>query len=54
MMESLEMGGYGAYVWSSVGLMFIVIIICGIQARVRHHRVLFDTTRRIKAMELQK
>lgn len=53
-MDAFAMGGYGAYVWSSFGLMFIVVIICAIQARARHHRSVRDVTRRIKAMELQK
>jgi len=53
-MESLAMGGYGAYVWSSFGLMFIVVIISAVQARNRHHRALLDVTRRIKAMEAKK
>ena len=50
-MDTFAMGGYGAYVWSSVGLMFIVVIICAIQARARHRRTLQEITRRIKAME---
>ena len=51
--ESLAMGGYGAYVWSSFGLMFIVVVISAVQARTRHHRALRDVTRRINAMEAQ-
>lgn len=53
-MESLAMGGYGGYVWSSFGLMFIVVVISAVQARIRHQRALRDVTRRIKAMEVQK
>ena len=54
MMEALAMGDYGAYVWSSFGLMFIVVVISAVQARNRHHRALGDVVRRIKAMEAKK
>ena len=53
-MESFAMGGYGAYVWSSFGLMFIVVIVSAVQARNRHQRVLLDVKRRIKTMEAKK
>ena len=38
-MESLAMGAYGVYVWSSFGLMFTVVCIMVIQARLRHTRM---------------
>ena len=42
MSEALAMGGYGAYVWSSVGLTLIVLILCAVLARRRHRSVLYD------------
>lgn len=51
MTEMLAMGGYGAYVWSSFGLTLIVLIICVVQGRRRHARVLHDVKTRILAME---
>jgi len=51
MTEMLAMGGYGAYVWSSFGLTLIVLIICVVQGRRRHARVLHDVKTRIRAME---
>ncbi len=52
-MESLAMGGYGAYVWSSFGLTFAVVIVTIVQARVRHHKMLHEVKVRIEAMETQ-
>jgi len=52
MMEMLAMGKYGAFVWSSFGLMFIVMITCVVQARARHRRVWRDIEIRLKAMEV--
>ncbi|MGI9260876.1 MAG: heme exporter protein CcmD [Woeseiaceae bacterium] len=51
MSEVMAMGGYGAYVWSSFGLTLIVLIICIVQGRSRHARVLHDVRTRIRAME---
>lgn len=51
MSEILAMGGYGAYVWSSFGLTLIVLIICVVQGRRRHVRILHDVKTRIRAME---
>lgn len=53
-METLAMGGYGVYVWSSFGLMFFAVIASAVQARARHHRTLNDISRRIKAREASK
>jgi heme exporter protein CcmD len=50
-MEWLAMGKYGAYVWSSFGLTFAVVIICAVQARRRHDAVIQDIKRRIRIME---
>jgi len=52
-MESLAMGGYGAYVWSSFGLTFAVVIVTIVQARARHQKILHEIKVRIKAMETQ-
>ena len=49
--EAFQMGGYGAYVWSSFGLTLVVVVISAVQSRVRHHRALREITQRIKAME---
>ena len=53
MNEMLAMGNYGAYVWGSFGLTFIVLVICIVQGRRRHAQVLADVTTRIRAMESQ-
>jgi heme exporter protein CcmD len=50
-MEALAMGDYGAFVWSSFGVMFIVVILSAVQARHRHQRTLRDITQRIKSMD---
>jgi heme exporter protein D len=49
MSETLAMGGYGAYVWSSVGLTVIVLVWCAVMARHRHRRVLHDIRAQIDA-----
>ena len=51
MTNLLAMGGYGVYVWSSVGLTFLVIVICVIQARIRHRKFYTDIQKRIRALE---
>lgn len=51
MSEALSMGNYGAYVWSSFGLTLIVLVVCVVQGRRRHSRVISDVTTRIRAME---
>jgi heme exporter protein D len=51
MSEMLAMGNYGAYVWSSFGLTLIVLIICILQGRQRHARVLHDVRTRLRGME---
>lgn len=53
-MDSLAMGGYGVYVWSSFGLMFIVVLVTAVQARIRHHRMMHEIKMRIEALETQK
>ena len=51
MMEALQMGNYGAYVWSSFALTGIVMIACVLQARSRQARVYKEIETRLKAME---
>ena len=50
-MESLAMGGYGVYVWSSFGLTFAVVGVTLVQARLRHHRILRDLRVQVEALE---
>jgi len=49
-MESLAMGGYGAYVWSCVLLGVLVLIVCDWRARRRQKQVYRDIEVRIKAL----
>ena len=51
MMEMLAMGKYGAYVWSSFALMFIVMIACIVQARSRHRKMYQQINSLLKAMD---
>jgi heme exporter protein D len=51
MSDTLAMGGYGAYVWSSVGLAVIVLILCAVLALRRHRRVLRDIGMQLRATE---
>lgn len=51
MSEILDMGNYGAYVWSSFGLTLIVLVACVIQGKSRHKSVFNDVRTRIRAME---
>ncbi len=51
MTETLAMGQYGAYVWTCFGLTFAVLVVCVVQARMRHQKVFEDIRARIKAME---
>lgn len=50
MMETLAMGKYGAYVWTSFGLALMVVGICFVQARRRETAVIRDIARRIELM----
>ena len=54
-MDSLAMGGYGAYVWSCFALTPVVIVVFSDwRARLRHKRVYRDIEVRIKALEERK
>jgi heme exporter protein CcmD len=50
MMDALEMGNYGFYVWSSFALTFLVAVISDWRARARHRQVYRDIEVRIKAL----
>ncbi len=50
-MGVFEMGSYGAFVWSSFGLTFLVVIITAYQSRVRHQRTLREIKQTLEAME---
>jgi heme exporter protein D len=51
MNEIFAMGGYGAYVWSSVGLTAIVLVICGVLSRRRQYRILSEIRNQLRTME---
>jgi heme exporter protein CcmD len=50
-MEFLEMGKYGAYVWTAFGLTLVVVLINEWRVRVRQATVYRDIEVRIKALE---
>lgn len=50
-METLSMGGYGAYVWTAYALTFGVLAICALQARRRRRRIVHEIRIRLKAAE---
>jgi heme exporter protein CcmD len=51
LMESLAMGGYGAYVWTCFGLAAAVLIINEWRVRARQASVYKEIEVRIKALE---
>ena len=50
-MELLEMGKYGASVWTAFGLTFVIVLINEWRARARQATVYRDIEVRIKALE---
>ncbi len=50
-MDGLAMGGYGAYVWSCVGLTVLIVVFSEWRARIKHKRVYRDIEVRLKALE---
>lgn len=50
-MDLLDMGSYGAYVWSCFALTFIVVVFMEWRGRARHKQVYRDIEVRIKALE---
>ena len=51
MMEALDMGKYGAYVWSSFGLAVLVFAFNEWRIRARHRKIYRDVAMRIRATE---
>jgi len=45
------MGKYGAYVWSSFALMFIVMIACVVQARSRQRKMYQQIESRLRSLD---
>lgn len=50
-MSALDMGNYGAYVWSCFALTLAVVVFLDWRARVRQKRVYRDIEVRVKALE---
>ncbi len=50
-MDTIAMGGYGAYVWSSFALTLVVFVFNAWRAQVRHRAVYRDVEVRIKTVE---
>ncbi len=50
-MDSLSMGGYGAYVWTCFGLTLVIVVFSEWRARIKHKRVYRDIEVRLKALE---
>jgi len=48
MNDFLAMGGYGAYVWSSYAVFFIVLALEALAPRATRHRVLAELRGRLK------
>jgi heme exporter protein D len=48
MNDFLAMGGYGAYVWSSYAVFFVVLAIEALAPRAQRRRVLADLRGRLK------
>jgi len=53
MNEFLAMGGYGAYVWSSYAIFFIVLLIDFLAPRLQRRRVLAELRGRMKRQRKQ-
>jgi heme exporter protein CcmD len=51
MSDTLAMGGYGAYVWSSIALTAIVLFFCTGLAWRRQRKILNDIRTQLRAME---
>jgi heme exporter protein D len=49
MRDFLDMGGYALYVWSSIGLTFVVLAANLYAARARHRRVCQQLLRRLRS-----
>lgn len=51
MNEFFAMGGYGAYVWSSFAIFFVVLLIDFVAPLLRRRRVLAELRGRIKRQQ---
>lgn len=51
MKEFLAMGGYGAFVWSSYAVFFVVMAIDYFTARLSYRRALFDLRGRVRRQQ---
>ena len=51
MNESLAMGGYGAYVWSSYAIFVIALLIDYLAPKLRNRRVIADLRGRMKRQQ---
>ncbi|MEO7013021.1 MAG: heme exporter protein CcmD [Dokdonella sp.] len=51
MNESLAMGGYGAYVWSSYAVFVIALLIDYLAPKLRNRRVIADLRGRMKRQQ---
>lgn len=52
MMEMLDMGKYGPYVWSCFALTFVIVLLNEWWARRRQRKVYRDIEVRVRAMEV--
>ena len=50
MLDQLAMGGYGAYVWTSFGIVAFVMAFNEWRARAHHKRIYRDVEVRVKAL----
>lgn len=53
MNDFLNMGGYGAYVWSAYGLWLLVMVLNYVQPRWREKKVFSELARRCKLKQQQ-
>lgn len=51
MSDALAMGGYGAYVWSCIGLTAIVLVFCTVRAWQRQQKIIKDIRIQLTSME---
>lgn len=53
MSEFIDMGGYGAYVWSSYGICCILLIINTIQPILRERKTIRDLQKRFQSQKVK-
>ncbi|HEY0179873.1 MAG TPA: heme exporter protein CcmD [Dokdonella sp.] len=54
MREFLAMGGYGAYVWPSYAVFFVVLAIEAVAPRLRRRRILAELRGRLRRREARR